>query len=104
MHEMDEKILRLAGMGKTEQSAKVACQLLKTYGSMDGSSWFDKKRTLYDCFQMGIAKRSTMRLVMQHIQQAYELAAELFSPDAAIARTYRDYSLHPETHRYYLIL
>eukprot|EP00551_Chaetoceros_affinis_P012440 CAMPEP_0203678050 /NCGR_PEP_ID=MMETSP0090-20130426/30502_1 /ASSEMBLY_ACC=CAM_ASM_001088 /TAXON_ID=426623 /ORGANISM="Chaetoceros affinis, Strain CCMP159" /LENGTH=324 /DNA_ID=CAMNT_0050545133 /DNA_START=92 /DNA_END=1066 /DNA_ORIENTATION=- len=102
--DMDRDVLQLGSMGECRKAFYKAKRMLQAYETTPGFSWLDKERAMYDCFQMGIAQRSTLKAAIPFIHKVYNLAVELFTADSASALKYRRLLEDPKSHRNYLLI
>ncbi len=101
---MDGDIKRFGSMGDCRRAFSIAKQLLKAHETTPGSSWLDRQRAMYDCFQMGIAQRSTLKSAIPFIRSVHSLTVELFTAMSSDAMNYQRLQENPKSHRNYLLM
>jgi len=62
------------------------------------------KRTLFDGFQIGIMRKKTMKLGLDYVNEAYELAKRIAHPEYnGLVKMYKMYMELPSAHTVYLL-
>jgi hypothetical protein len=85
--ELDSVIPKLARTGKADRALRAVKELIENHTLLH-SSWISRERTLYDGFQISIARRETFKLAEEYIRKAYEIRSSITHPQSRKALQY----------------
>ncbi|KAG4077672.1 hypothetical protein HA402_015715 [Bradysia odoriphaga] len=100
--ELDEKIFNLASQAKSQQALELVKQLLVNHEIL-GSSYLNKKRTLYDGFQVAVMRKNTLGAAKKYIKEVYAILSAVLSPESSLVKDKKRLMDDITTHSNYLI-